>query len=56
MTVQDLAAFLQVPAATLYRWRHLGTGPPGIRVGRYVRYRTCDVAAWLDAKATTSAA
>ncbi len=47
MTVQGLAALLQVPVATVYRWRHLGTGPPGVRVGRYVRYRSCDVDEWL---------
>jgi excisionase family DNA binding protein len=48
MSTQDLASFLQVPLATVYAWRHKRKGPPGILVGRYVRYRRSDVEAWLD--------
>ncbi len=49
LTVKQLAEFLQVPVATIYRWRHLGTGPRGIRVsGRHVRYRLSDVERFLD--------
>jgi excisionase family DNA binding protein len=47
-TVQDLAEFLSVPVATVYRWRSTGEGPHGFRIGRYVRYRDRDVQAWLD--------
>jgi len=46
-----LAEYLDVPIATVYRWRSRGDGPPGIRVGRHVRYRRRDVEAWLDSKA-----
>ncbi len=38
LTVQQLAELLKVLVATVYRWRHRGEGPRGIRVGRYVRY------------------
>ena len=48
LTVQELAALLKVPVSTVYSWRHLGVGPRGIRVGRYVRYRRADVEAFLD--------
>lgn len=51
LTVQQLAKLLQVPVATIYRWRHVGLGPRGIRVGRHVRYRQSDVEAFLDANA-----
>ena len=51
LTIRQLAAKLQVPEQTLYAWRTRGEGPPGLRVGRYVRYRPRDVEAWLDAKA-----
>lgn len=44
----DLADYLGVPLATVYRWRSHGDGPEGIRVGRHVRYRTVDVERWLD--------
>ncbi|MQB02167.1 MAG: helix-turn-helix domain-containing protein [Actinobacteria bacterium] len=48
LTVQQLAKLLQVPVATIYRWRYLGEGPPGIRVsGRHVRFRRSDVEAFL---------
>lgn len=46
-----LAEYLDVPIATVYRWRSRGDGPPGIRVGRHVRYRRRDVEAWLDSQA-----
>ena len=37
--VKDVAAYLDVPVQTVYQWRSTGYGPPGVRVGRYVRYR-----------------
>jgi excisionase family DNA binding protein len=51
LTVQDVAAILGVPSATLYCWRYQGKGPKGIRVGRYVRYREEDVSRWLEEQA-----
>lgn len=39
LSVAELAAFLGVPVATIYRWRHQRRGPIGYRVGRHVRYR-----------------
>lgn len=44
----ELASLLRIPLATIYRWRSRGDGPPGIRVGRHVRYRLEDVDRWLD--------
>ncbi|MGH8907274.1 MAG: helix-turn-helix transcriptional regulator [Egibacteraceae bacterium] len=48
LTVQQVAAWLKVPVATIYQWRYRGEGPRGIRVGRYVRYRRADVDAFLN--------
>jgi predicted DNA-binding transcriptional regulator AlpA len=45
--VREVAEFLGVPAATLYQWRYQGYGPPGARVGRYLRYDPRDVRAWF---------
>ena len=53
MTTEQLAEFLQVPLATLYQWRHKGTGPKGLKVGKHVRYRRTDVDAWLERQAAT---
>ncbi|MGH8904692.1 MAG: helix-turn-helix transcriptional regulator [Egibacteraceae bacterium] len=48
LTVKQLAELLQVPVSTVYRWRHRGEGPRGIRVsGRHVRYRRSDVDTYL---------
>ncbi len=46
-TPEGLAQYLDVPLATVYRWRHLGTGPVGIRVGKHVRFSDESVREWL---------
>ena len=51
LTVDDLARLLQVPKATIYRWRTTGDGPPGYSIGRYVRFRRAQVEAWLEERA-----
>ncbi len=48
MSPQDLADYLSVPIGTVYRWNHVGSGPPALSVGRHVRYRPEEVEAWLD--------
>ncbi len=45
--IKDVAEYLDVPAQTVYQWRTKGYGPPGVRVGRYVKYRSEDVRAWV---------
>lgn len=55
-TVEETAKYLRVPAATLYQWRYLGTGPKAGRVGRYLRYDPADVIAWFRAKQDQGAA
>ncbi len=47
LSPDDLADFLAIPVKTVYRWREVGAGPPGFRVGRHVRYTPEDVATWL---------
>lgn len=51
-SVDELAAYLGVPAQTIYGWRSAGTGPPGRLIGRRLRYRPEDVAAWVAALPT----
>jgi predicted DNA-binding transcriptional regulator AlpA len=53
-TIADVSKFLGVPIQTIYDWRTRGYGPPGIRIGRYIRFKESDVFAWLDKQ--TSAA
>ena len=47
-SARDVAEFLGVPIATLYQWRHLGTGPKAYRVGRHLRYDPREVRRWLE--------
>ncbi len=56
LTTEQLAEYLQVPIATVYRWTYQATGPVAIKVGRHRRYRMRDVQSWLDAQETTRAA
>ena len=51
MTPSQVAAFLNMPLATLQTWRANRTGPRGYRVGRHVRYRREDVERWLAERA-----
>jgi excisionase family DNA binding protein len=51
LTIKELAAQLQIPVQSIYRWRYAGVGPKGIRIGRHVRFRQRDVDAWLDEQA-----
>jgi excisionase family DNA binding protein len=48
LSVQELAQYLGVPAATVYQWRYRGEGPPGFRVGKHLRYRWSDIERWVD--------
>jgi excisionase family DNA binding protein len=48
LSIPELADYLGVPIATIYRWRYMRDGPVGYRVGRHVRYRLSDVERWLD--------
>jgi excisionase family DNA binding protein len=50
-TPPEVAAYLQVPVKTLYRWRYQGEGPRAYRVGRHLRYRWGEVDAWLASRA-----
>ncbi|MBP2585029.1 putative DNA-binding transcriptional regulator AlpA [Streptomyces sp. PvR006] len=47
LTPEDIAALFGVPLETVYQWRKKRTGPPGFRVGKYVRYDPADVRAWV---------
>jgi excisionase family DNA binding protein len=50
LTIEDVAAWLNVPKQRLYAWRHSGgKGPPAIVLeGRLLRWRPEDVERWLD--------
>jgi excisionase family DNA binding protein len=51
-SVQDVSAYLGVPVDTIYQWRSQGSGPPGRRMGKRLRYRPQDVRAWVASLST----
>jgi len=50
LTPTEVSDYLGVPVGTLANWRYQGRGPAFLRVGRHVRYRTEDLAAWVGAQ------
>lgn len=55
LTVDEVAERYQVPIATVRYWRHRGTGPKAVKIGRFIRYRLADVIEWEhDLEATAS--
>jgi excisionase family DNA binding protein len=51
-SVHDVAYYLDVPVQTIYSWRSAGTGPPGRRVGKRLRFRPADVRDWVESLTT----
>ena len=51
-TLEEAAAYLHTPVATLRYWRHLGTaGPRSMKIGRRVMYRQADIDAYIERQA-----
>ncbi len=51
LSPRELADYLGVPPRTIDDWRYRGLGPPSLRVGKHVRYRSADVERWLAGRA-----
>lgn len=54
LTIDEVAAIVRAPVATMRYWRHLGVGPRSFRLGRRVVYRADDLHAWISAQAIAS--
>ncbi|MGW2092073.1 helix-turn-helix domain-containing protein [Promicromonospora sukumoe] len=49
LTPDEVADMLRIPVRSLYVQRSAGRPtPPGVKIGRHLRYRLTDVEAWLD--------
>ncbi|MGW6541748.1 helix-turn-helix domain-containing protein [Streptomyces massasporeus] len=47
LTPEDLVTMFSLPSVeTVYQWRRKRIGPPGFRVGRYLRFNPAAVQAW----------
>ncbi|NEC92492.1 helix-turn-helix domain-containing protein [Streptomyces sp. SID12501] len=48
LTPEDLAVMFKLPSVeTVYAWRRKRMGPPGIRIGKHVRFDPAAVRAWI---------
>ena len=46
LTIEEAAALLRVPVATMRYWRYTGDGPFSFKVQRHVRYWRTDLILW----------
>ncbi len=46
LTMEQLCDRLQIPVTTARWWRTRKSGPPAVKVGRFLRYRLSDVEQW----------
>ena len=53
-TEHEAAHFLGVSFRTLQAWRVRGGGPRFCKIGRIVRYRQTDLAAWVESRSRAS--
>ena len=52
LTIEKAAAFLQVPAQSLYVYARRGV-VPSFRIGKHVRFRAEDLRDWIDRQVRT---
>ena len=50
LTLDELCTWLKISKNTAYKQRAEGTGPPGYRIGKHLRFTRGDVLAWLEIK------
>lgn len=46
----DLPKYIGIARQTLARWRHEGSGPPHVKLGGRIAYRSGDVRMWLQTR------
>ncbi|MBC3993513.1 helix-turn-helix domain-containing protein [Streptomyces sp. AC563] len=57
LTPEDLVTLFKLDSVeTVYAWRRKRIGPPGFRVGKYLRYDPQAVARWVNQRQETDAA
>jgi predicted DNA-binding transcriptional regulator AlpA len=54
LSFADLAARLGLSVGTVKDWRAKGYGPPGVILGRRVRFHLDDVVAWEQSQRETA--
>lgn len=47
LTTGEVAELCRTSPETVRYWRHIGTGPTGVKVGRRVLYDQAEVVEWI---------
>ncbi|MFG2552483.1 helix-turn-helix transcriptional regulator [Streptomyces sp. NPDC048581] len=50
LNADDIAEIFEVPKETVYQWRKKRIGPPGFRIGKYIRYDPADVRDYVTSR------
>ena len=50
LTLEEVAALLKLPPATLRKWRAEGRRPQAFRLGKWLRYRRSEVESFVAAQ------
>ncbi|MGP4043976.1 helix-turn-helix transcriptional regulator [Streptomyces sp. 2A115] len=48
LRIEGSAPYLGLKLTTLRKWRLLGKGPTGFKIGRHIAYRIADLDAYLE--------
>jgi len=56
MNTREAASYLRLGKPTIERFRMTGEGPAYLKLGGAVRYRRCDLDAWLESRLIQSTA
>lgn len=51
---EEVSEILAVDRRTLQSWRQAGTGPPAVRMGKYLRYSAAGLQKWLEDRESES--
>lgn len=54
MNTREAASYLRLGKPTIERFRITGEGPSYLKLGGAVRYRRCDLDAWLESRLVQS--
>lgn len=55
LTTEQVAQRFHTAPSTVRYWRHIGTGPQGVRIGRRVLYPVAGVQRWVEEQGAAEA-
>jgi predicted DNA-binding transcriptional regulator AlpA len=50
LSIEEVSALLQLPIATIYKQRSMGTFCPAYKIGRHLRWKRVDLLPWIETR------